>query len=242
MVAEMRTCQPERSFSWADSSFVRLLKSLSGLTKSVLACEDDARARAKQIPLARQLSNKGNEVRHGCSACDAQPKTLQLDASLTAIRIERTIRTERRWTITRAGREPAEDVRRAMKRACQEAGLVVSKTMARLIDDRTARAVMVDGSPPGWPHDGPMVSLLTLVTIAGDVGRVRIYCQGTDDDPILSVFTNPMIQDCVVTLEEIGETLKTALIDRVRVRKLVAEGREPPFVVGDWTWDAASFK
>ena len=100
---------------------------------------------------------------------------------------------------------------------------------------------MVDGSPPDWPHDGPMVSLLTLVSIAGDVGRVRIYCQGTDDDPIMSVFTNPMIRDCVVPLEDIGETLKTVLMDRVQVRKLVAEGKEPPFTVGDWTWDAASF-
>ena len=113
--------------------------------------------------------------------------------------------------------------------------------MARLVEDRTGRAVMVDGSPPDWPHDGPMVSLLTLVTVAGDVNRVQICCQGTDDDPILCVFTNPMIQDCVVPLEDVGETLKTVLIDRVHVRKLMAEGGKPPFTVGDWTWETASF-
>ena len=113
--------------------------------------------------------------------------------------------------------------------------------MARLMDDRKGRSVVVDASPPDWPHDGPMVSLMAFVSIAGDVGRVQIFCQGTDDDPIMSIFTNPMIQDCVVPLEEVGETLKTILMDRVQVRKLVAEGREPPFMVGDWTWGAASF-
>ena len=113
--------------------------------------------------------------------------------------------------------------------------------MARLIDDRTARAVMVDGSPPGWPHDGPMVSLMTFVSVAGDVGGVRIYCQGNDGDPIRSFFLNPTVRDCVVPLEETGETLKTILIDRVQVGHLIAAGDEPPFTVGDWTWDVPSF-
>ena len=148
---------------------------------------------------------------------------------------------ERRRTITRAGKEPAEDVRRAFKRACQEAGLIVARTMARLMEDRKGRAVVVDGSPPDWPHDGPMVSLMTFVSVAGDVGRVRIYCQGNDGDPIRSFFLNPTLRDCVVPLEEAGETLKTTLLDRVQVGHLIAAGNEPPFSVGDWTWDVPSF-
>ena len=100
---------------------------------------------------------------------------------------------------------------------------------------------MVDGSPPGWPHESPMVSLMTFVSVAGDVGRVRIYCQGTDKDPIRSFFSNPTLRDCLVALEEAGETLKNVLIDRVRVRKLMAEGQEPPFAVGEWVWGIPSF-
>jgi len=113
---------------------------------------------------------------------------------------------------------------------------VVARTMARLTEDRTARALVVDGSPPGWPHDAAMVSLMTFVTISGDVGEVQVYCQGGDSDPVLSVFTSPILRHCKVPLEEVGETLKTVLMDRVHIRELVEQGLEPPFVVGDWTW------
>ena len=117
---------------------------------------------------------------------------------------------------------------------------MVSKTMARLLEDRTARAVMVEGSPPGWPHEAPVVSLMTLVSVAGDVGRVQVYCQAGDEDPVCSFFTNPTLRDCRVALEEVGETLKTVLMDRVQVRKLMAEGQESPFAVGDWVWEMPS--
>ena len=125
---------------------------------------------------------------------------------------------------------------RAFKKACEEAGLVVGKTMARLTEDRRARTVVVGGSRPGWPHKTPMVSLMTFVTVSGNVGKVRIHCQGTDEDPIESLFSKPILRDCTVPLEEARETLRTILVDRVDVQKLVAEGHEPPFIVGDWTW------
>ena len=113
--------------------------------------------------------------------------------------------------------------------------------MARLTEERTGRLVVVDASPPDWRHDAPMISLMTFVSVAGDVGRVRIYCQGNDGDPIRSFFMNPTVRDCVVSLEETGETLKTILIDRVQVGHLIAAGNEPPFTVGDWVWDLPSF-
>ena len=137
----------------------------------------------------------------------------------------------------RAGREPAEDVVRTLKRACRDGGLAVKTTMARLTDDRTARTVMVNASPPKWPHDDmPMVSLMTWVTVSGDVARVRILCPGTDADPLLSAFTAPLLRDCDVPLEDVAETLKTILLDRVRVGRLLAEGQTPPFFIGHWTW------
>ena len=137
----------------------------------------------------------------------------------------------------RAGREPAEDVVRALKTACRDGGLVVKTTMARLTDDRKARMIVVSASPPNWPHDDtPMVSLLTSVTVSGDVASVRILCPGTDADPLLSAFTAPLLRDCDVALEEVPETLKTILMDRVRVGRLLAEGQNPPFFIDPWTW------
>ena len=137
----------------------------------------------------------------------------------------------------RAGREPAEDVVRTLKTACRDGGLVVKTTMARLTDDRKARMIVVSASPPNWPHDDtPMVSLLTSVTVSGDVASVRILCPGTDADPLLSAFTAPLLRDCDVALEEVAETLKTILLDRVHVGQLLAEDQNPPFFIGHWTW------
>ena len=99
---------------------------------------------------------------------------------------------------------------------------------------------MVNGSPSGWAHESPMVSLMTFVSVAGNMGRVHIYCQSTDEDPIRSFFTNPTVRDCRVALEEVEKTLKNVLMDRVQVRKLMAEGQEPPFAVGDWVWGIPS--
>ena len=137
----------------------------------------------------------------------------------------------------RAGREPTEDVVRTLRSACRDAGLVVKTTMARLTEDRKARTVMVSASPPSWPHDDiPMVSLMTSVTVSGDVASVRMLCHGTDADPLLSAFTAPVLRDCDVALEEVAETLKTILLDRVHVGRLLAEGQNPPFFIGPWTW------
>ena len=101
--------------------------------------------------------------------------------------------------------------------------------------------VMVFASPPNWPYDSTsLVSLMTSVTVSGDVASVRILCHGTDADPSLSAFTAPRLHDCDVAFGEAAETLKTILLDRVRVGRLLAEGRNPPFFIGRWTWGTPS--
>ena len=141
-----------------------------------------------------------------------------------------------RFIIMRAGREPAEDVVRTLKRACQDAGLIVKRTMARLTEDREARTILVSASPPNWPHSTPMVSLMTSVKISGDVAGIRLQCRGTDEDPLVSVFTAPVLRGCEAPLQEVADTLENILLDRVHVGRLLAEGRTPPFITGDWTW------
>ena len=49
-------------------------------------------------------------------------------------------------------------------------------------------------------------------------------------------FTAPVPRDSDVALEDAAETLETILLDRVRVGQLLAEGQNPPFTIGPWTW------
>jgi len=85
-----------------------------------------------------------------------------------------------------------------------------------------------------------MVSLITSVTVGGDVASIQVFCQGTDDDPLRSVFTAPVLRDCDAALEDAAETLETVLLDRVCVGQLLADGQEPPFFIGSWMWAVPS--
>ena len=51
--------------------------------------------------------------------------------------------------MSRAGREPTEDVKRHLVAACKEVGLAVSSARMHLIKDAGIRMVYVETSPPG---------------------------------------------------------------------------------------------
>ena len=54
--------------------------------------------------------------------------------------------------MSRAGREPAEDVKRRLAAACQEAGLYVSSANMILLKEKEARLINVAAGPEHWPH------------------------------------------------------------------------------------------
>ena len=64
--------------------------------------------------------------------------------------------------MSRAGREPAEDVKRRLVAACQEVGLMIGNANMHLIKEAGARVIHVGASLPGWPHDTPMMSVSSL--------------------------------------------------------------------------------
>ncbi len=69
--------------------------------------------------------------------------------------------------MTRAGREPAEDVKRRLVAACQEVGLVVKSATMHLSKTAAARLIHVDASLPEWPHEVGMLSVMASVSIGG---------------------------------------------------------------------------
>ena len=144
----------------------------------------------------------------------------------------------------RAGREPAEDLKRRITAACREVGLEVAKAQMGLLKDHATRFVMVCASLPAWPHELPMVTVQSWVTTTGDTSPLEIFCQATDaqEDPLTCALTKPLMHgrkdvalNCLVT--ELQETL----VERAQVLRALARGEEPPFHFDETVWELPEF-
>ena len=144
----------------------------------------------------------------------------------------------------RAGREPAEDVKRRLVAACQEAGLEVSEGCFRLLKDLRVRFVMVCASLPGWPHEIPMVTIQTWVSTSGETFPIQIYCQATkpEKDPEMNVFATPLMDGRKsVSPGSLVENLQETLLERAQVLRALDHGEIPPFAFDETVWDLPSF-
>ena len=70
--------------------------------------------------------------------------------------------------MTRAGREPAEDVKRRLVAACQEVGLTKTKASMHLFAEAGTRIIHVAASFPDWPLKAWIIPrLVPTKTIGG---------------------------------------------------------------------------
>ncbi|MBC8874712.1 MAG: hypothetical protein H8E44_35190 [Planctomycetes bacterium] len=138
--------------------------------------------------------------------------------------------------MSRAGREPAEDVKRRFVTACQEVGLdIQSANMIRNRDDGS-RLILVGAVPSGWAHDTPMLSLMTNVSSSGDWTRtVDVRCVATDEDPATA--QAPWMQGRgEVPLGELIEQLRETLAEREQVMAAIKAGQRGPFEFQRSVW------
>ena len=92
------------------------------------------------------------------------------------------IAEQRKVIMTRAGREPAEDVKRRLVCAAQEVGLTAVNACMHL--GPNARIIHVGASFPEWPYESPTVALMARIPVTGlwpEVVDVR--CCATEGDP-----------------------------------------------------------
>lgn len=138
--------------------------------------------------------------------------------------------------MTRAGKEPAEDVKRAIRRAIELAGLEVCEMRMFKLRDRKGRAIRGAASPAGWPHDLPAVGLLVVVGFDGVVGEIDIRCAATDGCPLSEMLTAPHLQQCHCRLAELTTTLKEVWVARRQVIERLEAGEVAPIFAGRWNW------
>jgi len=140
--------------------------------------------------------------------------------------------------MTRAGKEPAEDAKRAFARAIKHAGLVVRRVEMFKGGNTPGRFVFGTANPEGWAQESPAVELRTFVDFAGEIGPVEIRCSATDDDHVMNVFNAPTLRDCSCELAALPETLDAVWQERQVVLVWVKQGEPNSRFVGRWVWEA----
>ncbi len=143
--------------------------------------------------------------------------------------------------MTRAGREPTEDLKRRIVDACRQAGLLVSKAQMRLLEGHGSRFVMVCASLPGWLHEIPMVTVQTWVKISGEASPIEIFCQATkaEEDPLGSALTAPLMHGRKqIVLNCLADSLRETLVERAQVLRALSRGESPPFTFDETVWEA----
>jgi len=138
--------------------------------------------------------------------------------------------------VTRAGKEPAEDVKRAIRRAIEFAGLEVSEVRMFKTEQLDGRIVLGGASPAGCPYEQPAVSFMAVVGFDGAVGEVEIRCSASDGDPLMDLYTAPNLQKCSCRLDDLPTTLKEVWVSRREVIARLEAGEVEPIFDGTWTW------
>ena len=143
--------------------------------------------------------------------------------------------------MTRAGREPAEDVKRRLKSACEAVGLAVLSAKMHLMKDVGARLILVHASPPDWVHEAPLIEILTSVPISGDFPEtvdIRCMATGTERDPVMSVFSAPVMRGRhAVPIDGLEEALAKTLAEREQVLAAIKLGISGPYQFDEVSWE-----
>ena len=138
--------------------------------------------------------------------------------------------------MSRAGREPAEDVKRRLVAACQEVGLVVKTATMHLSKEFGERLVHVDAAPPDWPHDTGMLSVMTQVGVSGEwPTTIDIRCIASRENPA-SVLGPWMKGRDKVPFQRLIEELQATLNEREQVIEMAGSGVAGPYVFEKSVW------
>ena len=142
--------------------------------------------------------------------------------------------------MTRAGKEPAEDVKRAIRRAIELAGLEVRDVRMFKSPELDVRTVLGSASPVGWPHELPAIGLCAVVGFDGTIGEIEIRCIATDGDPLMQTYSAPHVQRCNCRLVDLPTTLKDVWVARREVIARFQAGEAEPILDGKWSWEVPS--
>lgn len=140
--------------------------------------------------------------------------------------------------MNRAGREPAEDVKRRIVSSCRAAGLEIRSAWMRLQRDRRGRIVQVDAFAPGGRFQTSILGITALVSATGDWPiTVEIRCAAAEDDIATNVWNVPVLRGRdTVPISNLEEQLAETLVEREQVVAARKMGIDGPYIFEGSTW------
>jgi hypothetical protein len=136
--------------------------------------------------------------------------------------------------MTRAGREPAEDVKRRLVIAAQEVGLTAVD--ASMHQGPDARIIHVGASLPDWPHESPTIGMMARIPVTGMwPDFVDVRCCATEGDPAQTDGPWMRGRDNVTFPELVGQ-LQATLEERQQVIASIKAGIPGPYRFDRSVW------
>lgn len=144
--------------------------------------------------------------------------------------------------MNRAGREPAEDVKRRIVAACTETGLEISTARMYLRKHQSDRVILVAASPNDWPFDRPMITILTTVSVSGDWScDVDIRCSASEADSLMGFWDTPVMRGRnSVPIEHLIDQLRKTIEEREQVVAALRLGVTGPYTFQQTRWENPS--
>ncbi len=138
--------------------------------------------------------------------------------------------------MSRAGREPAEDIKRRLVAACQEVGLTITNANMHLVKEAASRVIYVGASIAGRPYD-TRISLMAIIPVTGQWPEfVDIRCSATEQDPVR--LDGPWMKGRdSVPLNDLIAQLRETLQEREQVIAAIKTGVPGPYKFQRSVWE-----
>mgnify|MGYP000862597723 FL=1 len=141
----------------------------------------------------------------------------------------------------RAGKEVAEDAKRAVRRAFEHVGLELYQVQMSLAPAQKARFILGGANPQDWPHEIPALSVEFWGTTTGRVTPIRVFCDASNDNPAMSIASGVLaVKDCVCGLEQLPNALKDVWAERQELLARQTAGEQIHSFIGKFRWEWAT--
>lgn len=121
---------------------------------------------------------------------------------------------------------------------CKEAGLTIARRSNSTLPNKVHRLLGVFASPDNWRGKHPMLEVRAFMDLSGNIiGDVRILCVATPPDVEVSVWSQLVLKDAHIALDELPNALRVIIREREEATRLFEQGKRPPYKNLNWTWD-----
>jgi hypothetical protein len=108
-----------------------------------------------------------------------------------------------------------------------------------LRSDRNDRVVVVQAGRKDHPYEQCSVSIMSIVTLAGNCSGMDIRCAASDGDP--NVWDIPVMRGrSAVPLEALAEAIAQTVEEQDQVVAALKMGVAGPYIFADTSWDRPS--